>query len=125
MRDSEPIWKIVREELINNQAVRKSGGYVSIPFLSFPKLMTELVGIEKEKYYGTTASSKVGKTKLADRLFVEEPFNFIEQVKDTDIDFEIFYYSLEVSAQQKFLSILSNHIFKKFGKLLRSTRYLL
>ena len=64
------IYKSVKAQIKKNKQIRLDGGYTCIPFVLLPKLGQVVPGIEQEKYYLVTANSKVGKTKLADFLFI-------------------------------------------------------
>lgn len=75
-------------------------GYVNcIPF-PFARFRRELPGIEQKKNYIVTANSKVGKTQLADFLFVLSPLIYAYNNKDK-IKLKILYFSLEMSVQEK------------------------
>jgi hypothetical protein len=71
------IYKNIKKEIKRNKQIRLDGGYTCIPFLNLPKLGKIIPGIEQEKYYLVTANSKVGKTKLADALFLYNPYQFV------------------------------------------------
>lgn len=57
------------EEIKFNRQTVLDGNLLTIPF-PLPGLMRALPGVEKATYYITTANSKVGKTKIADYLFM-------------------------------------------------------
>lgn len=102
-----------------------SGKINCIP-LEFPRFEDELPGIEQGKSYLVTANSKVGKSQIADWIFL---YNTIQQVidKGLDIRLKIFYFTLEMTAEQKMLSAFSNILYIKEGlriapKDLRSTK---
>ena len=105
------IFKAVKHQIKKNKQVRLDGGYTCVPFILMPKLGQILPGVEQEKYYIVTANSKVGKTKLADFLFVYNPYEFISTVK-SDIKLKIFYFSLEVSKEEKMAQYYSYRLFK-------------
>ena len=89
----------VKQELIENKKVREQGGYTCIPFVLLPELGNVIPGIQKKKYSLCTASSKVGKSKLAQFLFVYNPYTFVTTHK-TDITLKVIYNSLEVSKEE-------------------------
>ena len=102
-----------------------SGKINCIP-LGFPRFENELPGIEQGKNYLITANSKVGKSQITDWIFL---YNTIQQVidKGLDIRLKIFYFTLEMTAEQKMLSAFSNILYVKEGlrispKDLRSTK---
>lgn len=91
-----------------------------------PRFERHLPGIEKGKYYLITANSKVGKTQSADYLFLYSP---IRQILDGDLNvkLKIFYFTLEMSKEEKMLAAFSHIIYLKEGiridtKDLKSTR---
>ena len=105
------IFKNVKKEIKKNKQVRLDGGYTCIPFVLMPKLGRIVPGVEQEKYYLVTANSKVGKTKLADFLFVYNPYEFATKYK-SDIKVKIFYFSLEVSKEEKISQYYSYRLYK-------------
>jgi len=102
----------VKSKIKENRRVRLDGGYNCIPWNNLPGLSSVIPGIQKSRYYLVTANSKVGKTQLADFLFVYEPYEFIVREKPKNIKLKIFYFSLEMSKERKLLSILAYKIFK-------------
>ena len=68
------LYKNTLESLRKNKDLRLSGKFTSIPFILLPELSKVIPGVEQEKYYIVTANSKVGKTKLADFLFLYNPY---------------------------------------------------
>lgn len=77
-----------------------------------PRFEEQNPGIEKGKYYLTTANSKVGKTQITDSLFVYNP---IKQIIDNKLDvrLKIFYFTLEMTKEEKMLSVFSNILYEK------------
>lgn len=108
------IFQNVKKEIKRNKQVRLDGGYTCIPFVLLPKLGRIVPGIEQEKYYLVTANSKVGKTKLADFLFVYNPYEFATKYQ-SDIKVKIFYFSLEVSKEEKISQYYSYRLYKDHG----------
>lgn len=104
-------YKNVKNQIKKNKQIRLKGGYTCIPFLLLPKLGQVVPGIEQEKYYLVTANSKVGKTKLADFLFVYNPYEFVT-TKKSDIKLKIMYFSLEVSKEEKLSQYYSYKLYK-------------
>tara|TARA_R110000868_G_scaffold28617_4_gene107107 strand:+ start:8247 stop:9392 length:1146 start_codon:yes stop_codon:yes gene_type:complete len=107
----------VKAEIKKNKKIREDGGYTCIPFVLLPKLGKVIPGIEQEKYYLVTANSKVGKTKLGDFLFVYNPYEFITK-HASDISLKIFYFSLEVSKEEKIAQYYSYRLFKDHGVII-------
>lgn len=116
------IFKNLKTEIKRNKQIRLDGGYTCIPFLLLPKLGKVVPGIEQEKYYLVTANSKVGKTKLADFLFVYNPYEFVSTVK-SDITLKIFYFSLEVSKNEKLGQYLSYRLFKDHNVIVSPEKF--
>lgn len=91
-----------RENVLN-------GGINCIPF-NLPRFEEELPGVEKKQMYGVTASTKVGKTQITDSLFVYNPvlyaFNHPEQIR-----LKIFYFTLEMSKEQKYTQLMSHLLY--------------
>jgi len=105
-----------RERILN--------GKINCIPLGLPRFENELPGIEQGKSILFTANSKVGKSQIADWLTLYNP---IQQIIDNklDIRLKIFYFTLEMTAEQKMLSAFSNILYLKEGirvspKLLRS-----
>jgi hypothetical protein len=67
-------------------------------------------GIQQGRYYNITANSKVGKTQITDWLFLYNAFNFIKQ-SNSNIKLRIFYFSLEMSKEEKLRQALSNKLY--------------
>lgn len=108
------IYKRVKNEIKKNKKIREDGGYTCVPFVLLKKLGLVVPGIEQEKYYLVTANSKVGKTKLADFLFVYNPYEFVTKYK-SDITVKIFYFSLEVSKEEKISQYYSYKLYKDYN----------
>lgn len=76
----------------------------------FQRFEEEWPGIEQRKYYGVTAQTKVGKTQLTDYVFLYHPFFYAFNNPDK-IRLKIFYFSLEISAEEKFKLFLCHLLF--------------
>ncbi len=106
------IYNRVVEELKNNKKTRLEGKNIAIPWLNLPKLSTVIPGVQKGRYIIVTANSKVGKTQIADYLFLYEPLNYIFSDKNkANLKLKIFYFSLEMSKEDKVLQMISNKIY--------------
>lgn len=108
------VFKAVKHQIKKNKQVRLDGGHTCIPFVLIPSLGEILPGVEQEKYYIVTANSKVGKTKLGDFLFVYNPYEFVSTIQ-SDIKVKVFYFSLEVSKEEKMAQYYSYRLFKDHG----------
>ncbi len=106
------IFDRVKEELKKNKQDRLDGKDILIPWNGLPKLCTVLPGIQKGRFVITTANSKVGKTQISDYLFLYEPLDYVISNPKTPIKLKIFYFSLEMSKEDKILQMISNKIYK-------------
>lgn len=91
-----------RENVIN-------GGINCIPF-NLPRFEEELPGVEKRQMYGVTASTKVGKTQITDALFVYNPILYAWKHPE-QIRIKIFYFTLEMSKEQKYTQLMSHLLY--------------
>lgn len=113
-------------EHIEDRRQRLLSGKINCMPWGLPRFEEELPGIEQGKSYCFTANSKVGKSQITDWLCL---FNPIQQIIDNNLNIKlkIFYFSLEMTAQEKMLSAFSNILYLKEGirlspKELRSTK---
>lgn len=95
-------------------------GELVIPFLSFNKLKTFLPGIEKSTYYLVTASSGVGKSRFARRIFLHDVLEHYLK-NESKMKLKIFYFSLEEAKERIWMSIISNILYKNY-KIEKSIR---
>ena len=95
-----------RERLLN-------GKINAIPW-GLPRFENICPGIEQGKYIQITAQSKGGKTQITDWLFL---YNTIRQIIDNNLDIrlKIFYFTLELSKEEKMLSCFANILYVKEG----------
>ena len=103
----------VYENIVNKRERILSGKVNCIPW-GLPRFEESSPGIEQGKYYQITAQSKAAKTQLTDWLFV---FNTIKQIIDDNLDIrlKIFYFSLELSKEEKMLACFANILYVKEG----------
>jgi replicative DNA helicase len=99
-------------EIIKKYKQMGERGELVIPFLSFNRLNTYLPGIEKGTYYLITASSGVGKSRFARRVFLHDVIEYYLANKNK-IKLKIFYFALEESKERIWMSIISNLLYKK------------
>jgi len=109
------IFNRVIKEIETNKKIKDAGGFNAIPWLRLPKFSKVLPGIMKGKYYLVTANSKVGKTKIADFLFVLEPYHFIKKFPNSGIDIDIDFFLLEMSKEEKITNFLSHFLYINYG----------
>jgi hypothetical protein len=108
-------FKDIYDEILENKKNHEDGYYNCIPFIGMERLEKYLVGIEQDTYYLLTASSGVGKSKLARYLFIHNPYQFIVNNPDTDIKLTIKYFSLEESKKKIILSEISKYLYTKYN----------
>jgi len=89
------------DEIKTNKKLRDEGKHIAIPY-PFPRLSRHLAGTTKGRYIIVTANSKVGKTKLADFLYVYSPIWFKLNNK-TNIKPKVIYFTLEMSKEDKMM----------------------
>ncbi len=109
MDEKSLIFTRVLEEIKENKARRERGEIVNIPF-PFPKFSAHVPGIQKGRYIGVTANQKVGKTKLADYIFLYSTFKFWQKNRDK-IKLKIFYFTLEMSKEEKVKEAISHFLY--------------
>lgn len=106
---------------IEQRRQRLIDGKVNCIPWGLPRFEKVLPGIEQGKYYLLTANSKVGKTQITDFEFV---FNVVTQILDNNLNVrvKIFYFSLEMSKEEKMLSLFSHILYIKEGIRLSPTQ---
>jgi len=105
----------IYQEVVRNKDNHNEGYYNCIPFMGMERLEKFLPGIEQDTYYLLTASSGVGKSKLARYLFIHNPYQFIKQHPESGIKLTIKYFSLEESKKKIILSEISKYLFTKYN----------
>ena len=81
----------------------------SIP-LPFPRFKRWWPGIEKKRYTILSANQKVGKSKLADYLYVYYPILYAMEHSD-QVRYEVIYFTLEMGEEEKFNEFISYLLF--------------
>ena len=105
----------IYSEIRQNRENHTLGYYNCIPFMGMERLERFLPGIEQDTYYLLTASSGVGKSKLARYLFIHNPYQFIKNHPESGIKLSIKYFSLEESKKKIILSEISKYLFTTYG----------
>jgi len=119
------------DRVVNNLISRKerieSGQINCIPF-GLPRFEKDFPGVEQKTYYQITASTKVGKTQITDFLFMYQTLMYAYRHKE-QVRIKVFYFSLEMSKEQKYQQMLCHILFRMSkGKIridpkdLRSTK---
>jgi hypothetical protein len=112
-KENKSLFTRVYENIVNKRERVLNGKVNCIPW-GLPRFEESSPGIEQGKYYQVTAQSKAAKTQLTDWLFV---FNTIKQIIDDNLDIrlKIFYFSLELSKEEKMLACFANILYIKEG----------
>jgi len=101
--------------ILNNlqeRAERVNSGKINcIPF-PFKRFCKEIPGIEQSMYYLLSASSKIGKSKLTDFLFLYNAVEYAYNNPDK-LRIKIWYFSLEMNPDEKYRQFISHMLFKK------------
>lgn len=98
----------------------EAGKFNCLP-LPFERFRRVYPGVEQGKFIIITANQKVGKSKLADYLFIYDPlFNMIEKGGPK---VKVIYFSLEMSAKEKYNEFLC-HLLARLDKIHIDTREL-
>lgn len=107
-------------DIIKDRRERVLSGKINCIPWGIPRLEKVNPGIEQAKYYLLTANSKVGKTQISDWIFL---YNTITQVVDEglDVNLRIFYFTLEMSKEEKMMSAFSHFLYIKKGIRLSPT----
>lgn len=96
-------------DLKERKAKVEQGGVNCIPF-NFPRFAKEVAGIEQGQYYQITASTKVGKSQINDAMFLYNPL-FYALNNPEKLRVKIFYFTLEMSKEQKYVQFISHLLF--------------
>lgn len=99
----------VLSEIKSNKKLREEGKYIGLP-VPFPRMRTKFPYITKGRYGIVTAGSKIGKTQIADFLFLYWPFIFSREL-NTNLKFKVKYFSLEMSKEDKVKACISFLLF--------------
>ncbi len=106
------IFNDLKDQIIYNKTKIESGGVTSIS-PPFQRLSKKYPGWVKGRQTLITASSGVSKTKFTKFLAVTSVVDFIKTRKD--VTAKVFFFALEESKEQFWLSIKSNLLFTRFG----------
>lgn len=79
-----------------------------------PRFSEYLPGIEKKNYYLISGASGAGKSQFTDDFFVFTPYDFCLE-KETNIEVEINYFSLELDRVSKMHQWMSRRLFTNYG----------
>jgi hypothetical protein len=107
------IFQRVFNEIKLNKEKRELGKFTCIPWVDMPKLSTVIPGIMKEKISLIAAGTKVGKSQLCDFLYMYQPYKFVNLYPQSSIKLKIFYFSLEISKEQKVRQLIAHLLYNK------------
>jgi len=112
-RFKNSLYNRVYDQIVNKRERLLQGKVNCIPW-GLPRFEKVSPGIEQGKYIQITAQSKGAKTQLLDWLFV---YNTISQIIDNNLDIrlKIFYFTLELSKEEKMLACFANILYVKEG----------
>lgn len=110
---SEDTYNRILENL-KQRANRINDGKINcIPF-PFKRFSNEVPGIEQSKYILVSANTKVGKTKITDYMFLYNAVDYAYNHPDK-LRIKIFYFTLEISADEKYRQFISHMLYTKSG----------
>ncbi len=90
----------------------ENGGINCVP-LNFRRFSHEVPGVEQKNYYQVTAYTKVGKSQITDKMFMYDPLFFAMEHPDL-LRIKIFYFTLEMSKEQKMIQMISHLLWRKY-----------
>ena len=116
------------EEVLAKNKLRRQrlieGKYNCLPFPFF-RFRKVYPGIEQGKFIIITANQKVGKSKLADYLFIYEPLFFMVEHPEANIKVKDIYFSLEMSATEKFNECTNEELINVYDNTIYYTSYII
>lgn len=96
----------VIEDIKDRKKKIEEGGINCIP-LNLPRFEQELPGLEQKAYWQITANTKVGKSQITDFLALYGPV-FFAMNNPEKMRLKLFYFTLEMSKEQKEIQIMSH-----------------
>lgn len=102
----------IYQKIVDNQMLKLSGKQLSI-HPPFPRLAEKFPGFEKGKLIELTAASGIGKTKFIKFFCITSIYNFIKVNPDTKV--KLWYFALEETAEEFWLSFISTMLYEKFN----------
>lgn len=106
---AQKIYERVIEDLIERRARILRGEINCIPS-PFPRFRNTFIGTEQGKYIIVTASTKVGKTQVGDYIYLYNSLFYAYNNRDK-LRVKIFYFSLEMSAAEKYRQLMSHLLY--------------
>lgn len=99
----------IQEENIHRRQRILDGKYNCLPF-PFERFRKKYPGVEQGKFILVTANQKIGKSKLADFIFIYEPLFYI--MEHPELKVKVLYFSLEMSAKEKYNEFLCHLLYR-------------
>ena len=99
----------ILHEINKNKLIKEAGGLTSVP-PPFPRLAQHYGGFTKGSITCITSASGTGKTKLTKYLTI---LNVYKQTFNTNIKPKIFYFALEESATDFWMSFISYYLYEQ------------
>ena len=99
----------ILHEINKNKLIKEAGGLTSVP-PPFPRLAQYYGGFTKGSITCITSASGTGKTKLTKYLTI---LNVYKQTFNTNIKPKIFYFALEESATDFWMSFISYYLYEQ------------
>ena len=115
MMTGERTYDAAYNRIIGNRDRVLSGKVNCIPF-KLPRLQKFVPGLEPRTYTILTASSGVGKSKLAKLLYVIRAYDYIRENPDCGIKLKIFYFCLEEYREIFMQSLIIHRLYSLYGK---------
>ena len=109
--------EILQENIERRQRLI-DGNYNCMPF-PFKRFRKIYPGFEQGKFVLLTANQKIGKSKLADYLFIYEPLFYM--MEHPELKVKVLYFSLEMSAKEKYNEFIC-HLLHRLDNIHIDTR---
>lgn len=92
--------------------------------MGYERLHNVIPGIQQSTYYLVGGELGTGKSAFVDESFVYNPYDYILDNPDKNIDYHILYFSLEIDKVRKIAKAIARRIFHKY-KILVDINYIL
>jgi|TARA_R110000744_G_scaffold11552_1_gene34982 hypothetical protein len=92
----------------------REGNNKGIP-IPFDRLRSFLPNIQQKTYYLIGAQTKVGKTSLADDLFLYGAYDYVKNNPECGIQLDIDYFSYEIDSQSKIIKGIGRKLWHDYG----------
>lgn len=98
----------------NNRNRILEGKLNAIPF-GFDRFEQYVPGIIQEVMYLVSASSGVGKSQITKHMFLNSPINYMLNNPNSELSLKIFYFALEESEEEFYISLISNKLRRDYN----------